>query len=334
METILVIGGTGAQGIPVIEALTSDSKYAIRVITRNAASAEAKLLAQIPGVTVVEGDCYDESTLRDILPGVDYVFTNTNGVAIGEMAEVYWGIRMYELSQEFGVKHFVYASLPYASKIGNFNSKYRVGHCDGKGRVAEYISAQPKSPMAWTIITSCLYMESLSEFLLPIPGSGDDTYTFALPLGKGKCSMVSLTDYAKYVRWAFDTPSRSNGLDLHVITEDITGENLAAAFTQVTGKKAVYRDISLDEYFTLPIFPDPEAKMGASGASPANTLLSVRKNFSGLWNSWKDNSWEWDYQALEEILPTRIKSVEEWMGNTGYTGKLMPLLKDFDFVKK
>nr|UWK21931.1 nmrA family protein [Trichoderma taxi] len=333
METILVIGGTGAQGIPVIKALTSDPKYAIRVITRNAATTEAKFLAQIHGVTVVEGNCYDEPTLRDILPGVDFVFVNTNGVAIGEMAEIYWGIRLYELSREFGVKHFVYASLPYASKIGHFNAKYRVGHCDGKARAAEYISAQPTSPMAWSIITSCLYMESLSEYLLPIPGSSDDTYVFALPLGDGKCPMVSLEDYAAYVRWIFNTPAQSNGLNLHAVTEDITGKDLAAAFTKITGKKSVYKDISLDEYFTLPIFPDPEAKLGASGASANNTLLTVRKNFSGLWNSWKDNLWKWDYEALDEILPTRIKSVEEWMKKTGYTGEAISVLKDFEFVK-
>ncbi|KAL7916758.1 hypothetical protein GGI35DRAFT_485908 [Trichoderma velutinum] len=328
METVLIIGGTGAQGIPVIQALTSDHKYAVRVITRNAATPEAQSLAKIHGVTILEGDCYDESTLRSIFPGVDRVFANTNGVAIGEMAEVYWGIRLYELSREFGVKHFVYASLLYASKIGNFSDKYRVGHCDGKARVAEYVSAQPTSPMAWSIITSCLYMESLSEFLLPAYEPSDDMHVFALPLGQGRCSMISLDDYAAFVRWTLDNLAQSNGLNLNVVTDSITGHDLAAAFSKVTGKKSVYRDVSLDEYFRLPIFPDPDAKMGASG------LLTVRKNFSGLWNSWKDDLWTWDHQVLDRVLPARIKSVEEWMVKTGYTGKAVLLLKDFKFAKK
>ncbi|OPB36203.1 hypothetical protein A0O28_0109790 [Trichoderma guizhouense] len=329
METVLIIGGTGAQGIPVIKALTSDGKYAVRVITRNAATSEAKLLADLPGVTVVEGDCYDESTLRNTLPGVDRVFANTNGLAIGEMAEIYWGIRLYELSREFGVKHFVYASLPYASKIGNFNDKYRVGHCDGKARVAEYISAQPTSPMAWTIVTSCLYMESLSEFLVPTYEPNDDVHVFALPLGQGRCPMITLDDNAAYVRWTLDNPSQSNGLNLKVVTENVTGDELAAAFSKVTGKKSVYRDVSLEEYFRLPIFPDPDAKMSSNPTS-----ITVRKNFSGLWNSWKDDLWKWDYQLLDRILPTRTKSTEEWMAKTGYTGKAVPLLKDFIFADK
>ncbi|KAK0763464.1 hypothetical protein N5P37_002841 [Trichoderma harzianum] len=333
-ETVLIIGGTGTQGIPIVKALTSDGKYAVRVITRNAASSDAQVLAKLPGVTIVEGNCYDEPTLRNILPGVDRVFANTNGHALGEMAEIYWGIRLYELSREFGVKHFVYASLPYVTKLGNFNDKYQAGHCDGKAKVTEFISAQPTSPMAWSIITSCLYMESLSEFLVPIYEPRDDVHVFALPLGQGRCPMISLDDNAAYIRWTLDNPSQSNGRNLDVVTESVTGDELAAAFSKVTGKKSVYKDISLDEYFSLPVFSDPEAKVGASGASAANTLLTVRKNFSGLWNSWKDELWEGDYEVLDRVLPTRFKSVEEWMRKTGYTGKAAPLLKTLKMAKK
>lgn len=317
-----------------MKALASDCKYAVRVITRDAAASEAQMLAKLPGVTVVEGNCYDESTLRNIFSGVDYVFANTNGLAIGEMAEVYWGIRLYELSREFGVKHFVYASLPYVSKLGNFNDKYKVGHCDGKAKVTEYISAQPTTPMAWSIITSCLYMESLSEFLVPKYEPNNDMHVFALPLGQGRCPMISLDDNAAYVRWALDNLSQSNGLNLKVVTEAVTGDELATAFSNVTGKKSVYKDVSLDEFFRFSIFPDPDAKLGASGASAGNTLITFRKNFSGLWNSFKDELWMGDYQMLDRVLPTRIKSVEEWMVKTGYTGKSAPFLKDFKVVQK
>lgn len=317
-----------------MKALTSDGKYAVRVITRNAAASEAQMLAKLPGVTIVEGNCYDEPTLRNILPGVDRVFANTNGSVIGEMAEVYWGIRLYELSREFGVKHFVWASLPYVSKLGNFNNKYKVGHCDGKAKVTEFISAQPKSPMAWSIITSCLYIECLYEFLLPIYEPRDDTYVFAIPLGQGRCSLISLDDNAAYIRWALDNPSQSNGLNLNVVTEAVTGDELAAVFSKVTGKKSVYKDVSLDEYFRLFVYPDPDSKMGLTGAATDNTLLTVRKNFSGLWNTWKDGLWTEDYEVLDRILPTRYKSVEEWMVKTGYTGEGAPLLKDFKLVQK
>ena len=312
-----------------MKALAADSKYDVRVLTRSSSSAEAKELATIPGVTIFEGDSYDEPTLCEAIKGIDYVFVNTNGFAIGEKAEVYWGIRLYELARRFGVKHFVYASLEYASKLGNFDPKYRSGHVDGKGKVADYISAQATTPMAWSILTSCQYMEALSERLRPYPDPADPgTLVFAAPLGEGKCPLIHLQDYGAYARWILDTPARSNGLNLHVATEDIAWKDLAAVFMTVTGQKSVYKDITLDEYFQLGIFPNPEAKVGRSANPHDPTLLTYRENYSGFWNMWKDNLTKRDYKLLDEILPTRVKTVREWMEKIGYTGKAALVLKD------
>jgi hypothetical protein len=281
-------------------------------------------------VTIFEGDAYDEATLRKAFIGIDYAFVNTNGFAIGEKAEIYWGIRLYELAREFGVKHFIYAGLEYASKLGNFDPKYRTGHLDGKGKVVDYISAQPITPMAWSVLTSCLYMEGLSELMAPHPDPNDpSTLVFAVPLGTGKCPLIYLKDYGDYARWMLDTPSRSNGLELHVATEDIAWKDLAAAFTAVTGLKSVYKDVTLDQYFNLGIFPDPEAKVGHSVGYDDPTLFTVRENFSGFWNTWKDNLTKRDYKLLDEILPTRVKSVKEWMEKTGYRGESASILKDY-----
>ncbi|OAQ60130.1 NmrA family protein [Pochonia chlamydosporia 170] len=330
MKTVLVIGGTGAQGAPVVKALASEAKYAVRVITRNASSKDAIELSTIPGVAIFEGNTYNEPTLREALKDVDYVFANTNGFAIGEMAEIYWGIRIYELCRESEVKHFVYAALEYASKLGNFDPKYRCGHVDGKGKVADYISAQPPTPMAWTVVTSCMYMEGLSEFLQPFPDHEDpSTLVFAAPLGDGKCPLIYLEDYGQYVRWVFDTPSRSSGMHLHVATEDISWKDLAAAFTKVTGRKSIYKDLTLDQYFKLPIFPNPEMAVGHSASGENPTLLTFRENFSGFWNMWKDDLTKRDYDLLDDILPSRVRSVQEWMEKTGYTGKPSSVLKDY-----
>jgi hypothetical protein len=315
--------------------LAHDRKYAVRVITRNATSAEAKELESIPGVTIFEGDAYNEPSLRKAFEGVDYVFANTNGFAIGEKAEIYWGIRLYELAREFGVKHFLYAGLEYASKLGNFNPKYRTGHLDGKGKVVDYIAAQPTEPMAWSALTSCLYMEGLSEVLRPFSDPNDpETMVFAVPLGDAQCPLIYLEDYGSYARWIFDTPSRSNGLELHVATEDIAWKDLAAAFTEVTGKKAVYKDVTLDEYFNLGIYPYPDKKVGHSADPDDSTLFTYRENFSGFWNTWKDSLTKRDYRLLDEILPTRVKSVKEWMIKTGYTGERTSILKDYRDGKK
>ncbi|PNP43661.1 hypothetical protein TGAMA5MH_04633 [Trichoderma gamsii] len=291
---------------------------------------EAQELAKIHGVAIHEGNCYDETTLRQALKGVNGIFVNTNGLAIGEKAEIYWGIRLYELSREFGLEHFVYAGLEYASKLGNFQPKYRCSFLDAKGKVAEYISAQPTTPMAWSVITSCGYIEALSEVLRPFPDPNDPTtLIFAAPLGSAKCPLIYLEDYGAYVRWMFDTPARSNGLNLHVATEDISWNHVAASFTELTGKKAVYKDFTLEEYFNLGTIPNPDAKLGHSADPNDSTLLTYRESFTGFWNTWKDGLTSRDYNLLNEILPTRVKTVREWMEKTGYTGEAISVLKDY-----
>ncbi|KAJ5677555.1 uncharacterized protein N7477_003188 [Penicillium maclennaniae] len=328
-KTVLIIGGTGAQGIPVVKALATGSKFKIRVLTRNASSQEAKDLASLPGVSIFEGNTYDEASLRQAFEDVSLVFANTNGFAIGEKSEIYWGIRIYELAREYKVEHFVYAGLEYASKLGDFDSKYRCGHLDGKGKVVDYISAQPTSKMAWSVLTSCLYLDGLSEFLRPFPDPADpDTMIFAAPLGDAKCPLIYLEDYGRYVRWMLDNRAESNGLELHVATEDIKWKDLAAVFSEVTGKKAVYKDVTLDEYFQLGIL-DPDELVGHSSDPKDSTLQTYRENFSGFWNTWKDDLTKRDYELLDKILPTRVKSVKEWMVKTGYTGKPTSVLKDY-----
>lgn len=88
--------------------------------------------------------------------------------------------------------------------------------------------------------------------------------------------------YGAYARWLLDTPTLSNGLNLHVGTEDIAWKDLAADFTAVTGIKVVYKDVTLDEYFNLEIFPAPDTVMGHSAHPDDPTLFTVRENFSGF----------------------------------------------------
>lgn len=83
-------------------------------------------------------------------------------------------------------------------------------------------------------------MEGLSGVLQPFPNPEDpSTMVFAVPLGDANCPLIYLEDYGAYARWPFDNPARSNGLELHVATEDIAWKDLTAAFTEVTGRKAV-----------------------------------------------------------------------------------------------
>lgn len=273
------------------------------------------------------------------MASVHGVYVNTNGFAIGQAKEIFWGMKIYELAVYSGIQHFVWSGLPYASKLGGFDPKFVIGHADGKARVAEFLAAQPSGQeggMKWSVLTSCMYMETLSEMLRPFPDPDDaETMVFSVPLGAGKPPLIALEDLGRYALWMFDHPDKSSGLNLRISTEDVGWGYLAKSFTEVTGRKAVFKDVTPDEYFASGIFPAPDSKVGYSLADQGDeTLLTWRENFTGFWNVWKAGLVTTDYALLDEILPGRIKTVGEWMKRSGYDGERTAVLKDYDDRRK
>lgn len=144
--TVLILGGAGAQNGAVAKVLSASDQYTINILTRSLTSAHALELASLPNIHLVQGDCYNEEDLTSAFSGVDFCFVNTNGFAVGEKMELYWGIRMYEIAVWAGVKHFVYGGLPYVSLNGGFDPKARVPFVDGKGKVARELSSSCSVP--------------------------------------------------------------------------------------------------------------------------------------------------------------------------------------------
>jgi uncharacterized protein YbjT (DUF2867 family) len=132
---LLILGGAGAQNGTVAKALSTTGTYTVHLLTRSAHSPHASELGGLPNVKLIEGDCYNEDDLTSAFKGVDLCYVNTNGFAVGEKNEIYWGIRIYEIARWAGVKHFLYSSLPYVTKNGDFDPKRRVPFVDGKAKV-------------------------------------------------------------------------------------------------------------------------------------------------------------------------------------------------------
>jgi hypothetical protein len=45
-------------------------------------------------------------------------------------------VRIFEIAVQSRVRHYVWGSLDYSLKKGNYDEKFRCGHYDGKGKVA------------------------------------------------------------------------------------------------------------------------------------------------------------------------------------------------------
>lgn len=339
MHSILVIGGAGAQGSAIVRYLSSTNQYNVRVQTRNVDSPGAQELSRLDHVSLIKGG-YDDTSLITALAGQEYVFVNTDGFAIGQQAETYWGIRIFELAGRAGLKHLVYSGLDYLGLKTNYDPKYEVGHYLGKAHVGEYMKAQVEIPMRWTIINSGPYMESLHDNLKPRANADGTESTFALPLGEGSIPFIFLNDFARYVDWIFSHPTESASITLPIATVHASGEDIANAFTATNpGKKGIYRAIPTSAWHDIAWAKLPrkkETKIGFKSVSDDRALLQTyEQNFDAWWELYKNSAGNKpdgvivrDYDMLDQILPDRIKSVEQWMKQDGYTGNGKSILQN------
>ncbi|KAF4637377.1 hypothetical protein G7Y89_g704 [Cudoniella acicularis] len=313
---IFIVGGTGAQGMPIIRSLVSDKKYHCLVLTRDPNSQRALSLQALGNVTLLPGTLANEDTLRSGFRRSHGAFINIDGFNTGEKTELYWAIRAYELAIEEGVKFFVYGNLDYAYKKSGYEKKFRAGHYDGKGRVGEWILVQNRDnrgKMGAACFTTGPYIDmAISSATIMTPRVENGVVTWRVPLGKGKVNFVCLDDCGYYVRWLFDHQNRANGMDLEVAIAGITFQELAEAFTKVTGKPAQYIDTELKDYWAAA--KGMASLPAAYNADPNDSsTMSFKDNFTGFWNIWKYEVLKRDYKLLDEIHPERVNSAEQWL---------------------
>lgn len=143
-RSYLIIGGAGAQGFPIVKglislqsaltpyltaiALAADYSANVRVLTRNTTSANAQALSAIPNVECHIGSSTSDIDLRTALKSMTHVFVNLNSFALGQKAETYWGIRIFELAVESGVLRYIWSGLDSALRDSGYDENLRCGH--------------------------------------------------------------------------------------------------------------------------------------------------------------------------------------------------------------
>lgn len=97
----------------------------------------------------------------------------------------------------------------------------------------------------------------------------------------------------------------------------MTYHEIATAFSKVTGHAAKANIVDFDTYFDS--ISTDWADLGAGYNSDVNdpSFMTNRQNFTGFWEIWRHSGRnkgviQRDYKLLDEILPNRVKSAEEW----------------------
>jgi uncharacterized protein YbjT (DUF2867 family) len=164
-QTITVVGGTGAQGGGVVDALLASGRYAVRVVSRNPASESAEMLKR-RGVQVVKGDLLEPSSLRPAFEGAYGSFLVTNFWDPTQMQkETEIAKAAVKEARAAGVQHFIWSTLPDAEKLTGGRLKLR--HFTGKARVDPAVEAAgfPRH----TLVQAPFYFQNFLGTLAPQP---------------------------------------------------------------------------------------------------------------------------------------------------------------------
>ncbi|KAL1848667.1 hypothetical protein Daus18300_013537 [Diaporthe australafricana] len=335
-KKIFIIGGTGAQGIPVVRDLAADPQYSLRILTRDVSNSRAQaLLALAPDRIELQEGTFESSSLRRGFRGCWGAFINIDGFVVGEKAETFWTIRSYELAVEAGLKSFVYGNLDYGYKKSGYRPEFRAGHPDGKGRMGEWMldqhqrnktSGPPGYDMKVSLFTTGPYLDMAISGSGPMVAKvekneqGEEVLTWRVPLtADGAIPHIALDDCGFYVKWLFENPGEADGLDLEISIEHVHYVDLARAFEKVTGHKARFIDVDWATYWkegSLAHFKDRPAGFRADLDDPAT--MTIQQNFTGWWTTWRNSGYNKgvirrDYEQLDRIFPGRIRTAEEFL---------------------
>jgi len=260
---ILVTGATGAEGTSVVKHLLNKGRYAVRALTRNPGSGNAKHLAAL-GASIVEGNLNDVKSLRAAMEGcyAVYGFSNFRNNADVELEQ---GLNLLKAISKSNIQHFVFSTLPNAALISK--GRLPVPHFDVKAELEEHARSLHLNA---TFLHIAFYYENLMYFVTPKKGF-DGNYYFGFPQGDTKLSAVSVEDVGAIVSKIFDHPFEYIGRIVGVVGEDITGDEYAQIISNTLHKPVKYRHIPR-EIFAAAGFP--------GGGEIANMFEFTRNHFN------------------------------------------------------
>ncbi|KAM6486492.1 hypothetical protein HDV62DRAFT_401851 [Trichoderma sp. SZMC 28011] len=329
LRIVVVVGATGNQGVGVVRALlaseTADGNpWFVRAMTRDPNSEKAKrFLADNQTaenrLALVAGHVYDKSSLQDAFAGAYGVFGLTSEAYPGRVLEkeeemqheIEAGRNMILAAKACGIKHLVFSSLPDMVKTtrGQFP---RIHHMNNK-HVIEQIAREELGGVTF-IIPGFFYTnlnrpqycqrraDGVVRFCIPIPGHQAVQWT------------DPTHDVGIFAARIFDMGvEKTHGKTYLAMSPPITADEMAKAFTRVTGQPAIHEPISAEEFaeFAVPLV-GPAFREDAKQMMEWAAVMPSDKICFGAMDANQDDSFE--------VLGLKASSFEEWLHRSGWIG--------------
>jgi uncharacterized protein YbjT (DUF2867 family) len=227
---VVVTGGTGKQGGAVVKSLL-ERGHKVCAVTRNTESATARELATA-GVTLVRAALEDTAALTKALEGASSLFAMTTPLEGGTRAETRQGISAADAAKAAGV-HLVFSSA------GSANRQTGIPHFDSKYEVEEHIA---KIGVHATVLAPVYFMENL-HFGKEQLAKG--IYATPLPPTR-RLAQVAVADIGDVAVRLLEDPSRFAGKRFDLGSDELTGDDVLAILSRVSGRPFTYFQVPLD----------------------------------------------------------------------------------------
>lgn len=302
-KTIAVVGATGAQGGGLARAILADPAggYRVRALTRDPSSDAARAL-EGQGVEVVQADLDDPGSVRRAFEGAYGAFLVTNfWEHFSPQKEVDQARTMAEAARDAGLKHVIWSTLedtrqwvPLSDdRMPTLMDRYKVPHYDGKGE-ADAIFEELGVPT--TYFLTSFYWDNFIHFGMgPKPGP-DGTLAVTLPIGDAKLPGMAAEDIGKCAYGVFKAGDEFIGKRIGVAGEFLSGNDMAAAFTEALGRTVQYVEVT----------PEAYRGFGFPGADDLGNMFQVKRDFNEEYRAGRD-------LALARRLNPELKDFKAWL---------------------
>lgn len=251
-KIIAVVGATGSQGGGLVRAILADPNggFAVRAITRDVNSDKAKELAKA-GAEVVAADVDDVESLKKAFAGAYGAYCVTFFWAhFSPDKEKANAKNMADAAKAAGVKHVIWSTLedvrrfvPLSDdRMPTLQGQYKCPHFDAKGEADEYFKGLPV-----TYLLTTFYWDNAIYFGMGPKKNPDGTYAITFPLGDKKMAGIAASDIGKAAYGIFKDPSYI-GKTVGISGDQLTGSQMAAAYSKALGKDVKYNAVTPDAY--------------------------------------------------------------------------------------
>jgi len=306
-KTIAVIGATGAQGGGLVRALLADpeKEFAVRAITRNPGSSNARALADA-GAEVVQADLDDVASLTAAFDGCHGAFCVTNfWEHYSPAKEQQQAKNLAEAAKAAGVQHAIWSTLEDVrqwvpledDRMPTLMDEYKVPHFDGKGASNRFFT---EAGVPTTFLLTSFYWDNLIHFGMEPQRGEDGTLTLALPMGNAKLSAIAAEDIGKCAFGVFKAGATFIGRTVGIAGEHLTGGEMAEALSRTLGETVNYFPVPFDTFRSL----------GFPGAEDLGNMFQFYHDFND------------DFAAARSIefsrsLNPELQGFSDWLAGNG-----------------